>query len=43
MNHIKPEQIVNSFVFFEPLNFNERKERLKENRNIILIHINSYY
>ena len=40
---IKPEQIDYSFVLFELLNFDERKDRFKENKNIILIHINTYY
>ena len=39
----KAEQIDDSFVFFELLNFNERKERLKENKNILFMHINTYY
>ena len=37
------EQIYDSFVFFELLNFNERQERLKENKNILFMHINTYY
>ena len=39
----KAEQIDDSFVFFELLNFNERKESLKENKNILFMHINTYY
>ena len=39
----KAEQIDDSFVFFELLNFNERKERLKENKNILFMHIYTYY